>query len=326
MISVIIPAYNAESTLERAVNSVLRNRDRDTNIEIIIIDDGSTDRTPSICDRYSQEDNIHVIHTENQGAASARNKGLRIAKGDYIGFVDSDDWVEEDMYRKLLDTMIVQQAELAACGVIHETEDGTWAEESDGIVRIIWGQEIYHEIIQAKGIRGYIWNKLFKRELITDRFDESIAQCEDLLFTASYCEKVSRAVYVPDAFYHYVRKKQNADYSYTKGDLSLIDAYEKLYALYQADALQYAYIPAQNLLKIYVHFRARAKIVKETDRKVLERISDGIRKYSALILKDTRVALRTKGNICLTFLFPKTSLRLKRNLLHRRHKLGIWES
>ena len=148
MISVIIPAYNAESNLERAVNSILRNRDRDTDIEIIIIDDGSTDRTPSICDRLSKEGNVHVIHTENQGAASARNKGLQIARGDYIGFVDSDDWVEEDMYRKLLNAMIIWQADLAACGVVHETEDGTWAEEGDGIVRTIQGQEIYHENCQ----------------------------------------------------------------------------------------------------------------------------------------------------------------------------------
>lgn len=326
MISVIIPAYNAESNLERAVNSVLRNRDRDTDIEIIIIDDGSTDRTPSICNRLSQEGNVHVIHTENQGASSARNRGLRIAKGDYIGFVDSDDWVEEDMYRKLLNAMIIGQADLAACGVVHETEDGTWAEEDDGIVRTIQGQEIYYEIIQARGIRGYIWNKLFKRDLITDLFDEAIAQCEDLLFTAAYCERVSRAVYIPEALYHYVRIKRNADFSYTKEDLSLIDAYEKLYALYQANAPQYAYIPAQNLLKIYVHFRARAKMVRETDQAVLRMLSDGIRKYAVLILKDKRVAFRTRENICLTCLFPKTSLRFKRYLLHQRHKRGIWES
>lgn len=326
MITVIIPAYNAESTLERAVKSVLRNRDLDTDIEIIIIDDGSTDQTPSICDRLSKEDNIHVIHTENQGAASARNKGLQIARGDYIGFVDSDDWVEEDMYRKLLNAMIVQQADLVACGVIHETEGGTWSEEGDGIVRTIHGQEIYHEIIQSNGFRGYIWNKLFKRKLITRGFDETIAQCEDLLFTAAYCEHISMAVFIPDALYHYVRKKQNADFSYTKKDLSLIDAYEKLYSLYQVNAPQYAYIPAKNLLKIYVHFRARAKMVRETDQAVLRMISDGIRKYSALIMKEKKIALRTRGNIVLTCLFPKTSLRLKRYLLHQRHKRGIWES
>lgn len=327
MISVIIPTYNAEKTIERAVKSILRNRNNETPIEIIIIDDGSTDATPGICDRLSQTEGTHVIHTKNHGMVAARNAGLRMAKGKYIGFVDSDDWIEPDMYQILQKTMIEQQADLVACGVIQETEQGSFRDEDDGAVIISEAPSIYHDILLSTGFRGYQWNKLYKKEYITFETDNAITQCEDLLFNAAYCDRVSRAVYIRKALYHYARKSGNTeDFSYTQRELSLMDAYEKLYALYLEKTPQYASIPEKNALKTYLHFRARAKLVHETNESLINKVNSGIKAHFGNVMREKQIPLITKGNICATYLFPKTMLRVKRKLLRIRHKQGYWES
>ena len=97
MISIIVPVYNVEKYLERCIESIVNQTYKD--IEIILVDDGSPDNCPVICDRYAEKDNrIKVIHKQNGGLINARKSGLEIAQGDYIGFVDSDDWIEPEMY------------------------------------------------------------------------------------------------------------------------------------------------------------------------------------------------------------------------------------
>src|SRR6056297_378185 len=100
-ISIIVPIFNSQNYLRRCINSILSQTH--SNLEIILINDGSEDKSGEICEEFSQIDSrIQVIHTENRGQASARNKGLKVATGDYIGFVDSDDWIDEDMYELLI--------------------------------------------------------------------------------------------------------------------------------------------------------------------------------------------------------------------------------
>ncbi|MBQ4243839.1 MAG: glycosyltransferase, partial [Clostridia bacterium] len=110
LISVIVPVYKTEKYLDRCVNSIVNQTYK--NLEIILVDDGSPDRCPELCDRWAEKDNrIKVIHQENGGMSAARNAGLRIAKGDYIGFVDSDDWIDNDMYEYLYILLINNQAD-----------------------------------------------------------------------------------------------------------------------------------------------------------------------------------------------------------------------
>lgn len=113
-VSIIIPVYNVEPYLERCINSILAQTY--ANIEIILIDDGSTDRSPQICDEYATKDNrIVVIHKKNGGQGEARNQGLDICKGDYISFVDSDDWVEPTYIDELLKAALTTEADIAIC-------------------------------------------------------------------------------------------------------------------------------------------------------------------------------------------------------------------
>lgn len=114
-ISVIVPVYNVEKYLPRCIDSILNQTYK--NLEIILVDDGSPDNCPAICDEYAQKDSrIKVIHKANGGVSSARNAGIDVATGEYIGFVDSDDWIEPDMYEYLLINATKYKAEISKCG------------------------------------------------------------------------------------------------------------------------------------------------------------------------------------------------------------------
>ncbi len=122
MISVFVPVYRVENYLEKCLDSITGQTY--TDLEILLIDDGSPDRCGEICDRYADVDHrIQVFHTENHGLSSARNLGLEHAKGEYIGFVDSDDWIEPDMFARLLAAIEDNNADIAVCGRVMEYPD-----------------------------------------------------------------------------------------------------------------------------------------------------------------------------------------------------------
>lgn len=324
MISVIVPVLNAEKTISRCIDSLISQT---VSIdEIIIIDDGSTDSSGRICDLYAEKNkNIQVYHTDNKGVSSARNLGIREAAGEYIGFVDSDDWIESDMYESLLLAMKTTDAELSACGVIHETSHGSFSDRNDGELEIVDGAACYKAILYSQGIRGYLCNKLFKRELIMNLIDESIAQCEDLLFVTQYMEKVHRVVYINKALYHYTRQSTPVFFDYTPRELTLMDAYEKVLCLYQEKAPEYAPIVEMNTLKIYLNYRARAKIKKERSKETNDKIHCGVKRHFFSVML-SNVPVRQKINAILTYTSPQTMLRIKRRILQRHHLSGKWES
>ena len=116
MISVIVPVYNVAAYLDRCVKSIVNQTYAD--LEIILVDDGSPDQCGTMCDNWAMKDKrIKVVHKENGGLSDARNAGIEVASGDYIGFVDSDDWIEPDMYQDLLEAVEREGAELAVTGI-----------------------------------------------------------------------------------------------------------------------------------------------------------------------------------------------------------------
>lgn len=123
-ISVIVPVYKVENFLDRCVESIVGQTYE--NLEIILVDDGSPDNCPSMCDKWAEKDRrIKVIHKENGGVSSARNAALDIVSGDYIGFVDSDDWIDPGMYEFLYENSQKYDADISYCGTFYNYEDGT---------------------------------------------------------------------------------------------------------------------------------------------------------------------------------------------------------
>lgn len=213
-VSVIVPIYNAEPFLEKCIDSVLKQTYLD--FELILVDDGSGDRSGSICDAFAQKDDrIRVIHKKNEGLISARITGLQMAKCEYIAFVDADDWVEDSFLERLVNPMENVGPDIVISGCIIEVEG-----RSDKITNLI-PSGIYDEkqlktaiipkMLCSKafyqfGILPYMWNKLFRRDILEACYvdiDTKIYDGEDVAVVYPYLLLVKRAVVIEDCMYHY---------------------------------------------------------------------------------------------------------------------------
>lgn len=205
MISVIVPVYNVEPYLEKCLDSIIGQTYKD--LEILVIDDGSTDRSGEICDNYAQKDKrIKVFHTENQGLSTARNLGLDHAKGEYIGFVDSDDWIEPDMYACLLKNAEQTSADIAECGVFLEYQNKT--EERKKQKAELTGEKAVQALLLGKLNEG-VWNKLWKRQCFdTIRFPQGRV-FEDVATTYIVFSSADHVIAIPESKYHYLKRKDS---------------------------------------------------------------------------------------------------------------------
>ena len=169
LISIIVPVYKVEKYLDTCVSSIVAQTYK--NLEIILVDDGSPDDSPAICDRWAKKDpRIVVIHKENGGAASARNAGLDIAKGEYIGFVDSDDYISKDMYMVLINALIAADKKLACCYSVSVPDTDDIRElpvSEEPKVKVLSVEETLDAVFTYK-IGTSAWRRLFHRSL----FDE----------------------------------------------------------------------------------------------------------------------------------------------------------
>jgi glycosyltransferase involved in cell wall biosynthesis len=211
LISIIVPVYNMEKYLERCIESILSQTYRE--LEIILVDDGSADSSPQICDDYALKDNrIKVIHKENGGLSDARNAGLMIATGAYIGYVDSDDWIEPDMYERMYNACVLNNAELSVCRYFSEFADGTVG-GGDGREEVLDREELLR--IYISGRDGYliynsVWSKLFKRELVEGVVFPKGQNSEDIMYTTKAFCKLNKAVYIDLCLYHYVLDRKDS--------------------------------------------------------------------------------------------------------------------
>lgn len=214
LVSIIVPVYNAQDTLERCLTSILAQTWR--NIEVIAIDDGSRDGSGVLLDVFSERDaRVRVVHTDNRGVPAARNTGLNLARGEYIGFADADDWMEPDMIRRLVGRIEREQADIAVCGWELHTTDGmslrTGTARAEALV--MNPQEAWMAALVPAGFMGYVHNKLFRASLLGRggsalRLDESLFVCEDLLFVLSCLKSATRVVYDPTPCYHYCQSAE----------------------------------------------------------------------------------------------------------------------
>ncbi len=224
LISIIIPVYNVEEYLDRCIQSVLHQTYQ--TLEIILVDDGSTDHSGQMCDVYAKSDKrIKVVHKPNGGLSDARNAGLKVATGIYIGYVDSDDWIELDMYERMYTACVDNQAELAICRYVTEysTKDfnpTTSNVESNQVVPLsreallkiyICGHDQYV-------IYNSVWSKLFHKDLVKDMFFPKGRNSEDIMYTTKAFCKLKKAVYMDTGFYHYVQDRQGSIMNVTKSE------------------------------------------------------------------------------------------------------------
>lgn len=207
-LSIIVPVYKVEAYLSECIDSILAQTFKD--FELILIDDGSPDRCGEICDEYAAKDSrIVVIHQKNQGVSAARNTGLNLARGNYVGFVDSDDWIEPDMYHTLIAAAIDRNASLVACCYCKEDERVVQLEDSTTKTEFLGGKNLILDLFSKPStLMGSCCNKLFSSQTIGSiRFVEGMTVWEDLIFLqACYLQENEGeliAVKLSKGLYHY---------------------------------------------------------------------------------------------------------------------------
>lgn len=212
LISIIVPVYNVEKYLGKCIDSILKQTY--TNIEIILVDDGSTDNSGKICDSYAKKDKrLIVIHKENGGQSSARNLAIDVAKGDFIGFVDSDDFIINNMYEKLYSNLIKYNADISICSYTEVDESGNvnkpkW-KKNENFYKIYNKEEALKELLIDKYITNHSWNKLYKKELFQDiRYPQGKVM-EDLAIMYKLFEKSNKIIYENVDLYYYLQRKSS---------------------------------------------------------------------------------------------------------------------
>lgn len=210
-ISIIVTVYNVERYLEKCIESILKQTFKD--FELILVDDGSSDNSGKICDDYSKKDKrIKVIHTQNGGVSSARNIGLDLAEGEYIGFVDSDDFISPNMFNELYNMIKKNNYDLAICDFLKVKHDelvcNTY-EESD-IVKEFNGLSILDELYGPYNIHFVVpWGKLYKKELFNELRYDLGKLCEDEYIVHRILYKCNKVIYSGKIMYYYVQRENS---------------------------------------------------------------------------------------------------------------------
>ncbi len=220
MLSIIVPIYNIESFLSQCIESLIAQRNDD--IEIILVDDGSKDKCPEICDSYALKDNrIHVIHKKNGGLVSARIAGLNSSRGDYIIFVDGDDWIDEKCVQIIMGAIRkYNDPDLICFGAVYVTKEGNHKYPISmpcgyyDIKRI--NEKIYPMLIEnefGKYFDASIWGKVFKRDQLEkcyENMSEKITLGEDAAITRPYLLNCTSLIILPECLYYYNRTNQSS--------------------------------------------------------------------------------------------------------------------
>lgn len=215
LVSVVIPFYNSEKTLDRCIQSVVLQEY--SNLDIILIDDGSTDESEKICQKYLiKEYRIRYFYQENQGVSSARNYGIDVAKGDYILFIDSDDYIDSNMISELLENM-----DISICGYstyyIEEKKEISYITNYNELKKMDIKRDKFLKHLGYWMLNLNIicmpWNKLFNLKKIRDNnlyFPYEISYGEDLIFNLNYFNIMETVSFIPECLYHYEVGKANS--------------------------------------------------------------------------------------------------------------------
>lgn len=209
LITIVVPIYNTEKYLKKCIDSIISQTYK--NIEIILVNDGSTDNSKKICEEYEKKDDrIKLINKKNGGQGSAKNVGIDAATGNYIGFVDSDDYIDEDMFETLYNLCIKNEADISMVA-FNKVIDGKVMKTIDfnGETIIFDKFNAIKELLLDREIKNYSWNKLFKKEIYNDvRFSENL-KYEDIEITVRLFEKINRLAYKKISKYYYVQRNNS---------------------------------------------------------------------------------------------------------------------
>lgn len=206
LISVIVPIYNVEDYLDRCVDSIINQTYK--NLEIILVDDGSPDNCPKMCDDYAKKDSrIKVVHKKNGGLSDARNAGMKVATGEYVSFIDSDDYISLDFYETLLQTIVDNDSDIVECSVVKFYEDNNFDEYSDDL-KVTNYDTLYalDGLINENPFKQHVWNKLYKSSVALD-IPYAVGKLnEDEFWTYQVFGKAKKVTRINKTMYYYFQR------------------------------------------------------------------------------------------------------------------------
>lgn len=270
LITIIVPIYKVEKYIHKCINSIINQTY--TNLQIILVDDGSPDNCGEICDEYAKKDSrIEVIHKKNGGLSDARNVGIKNAKGKYIGFVDSDDYIKEDMYENLYNDIEENQADISICNFYNVIDGKNIIKNANDGIKEYNKIEILREILLDNKIQSYAWNKLYKRELF-DNIEYPLGKkYEDIGTTFYILEKCNKIIVNGEPEYYYLNREDSIVNNNTEQTvMDYVDIVEQRY-----DYIQKKY----RELEIYnIYYLTRILITADSDIKKLGNASEELSK------------------------------------------------
>ena len=304
MLSIIVPMYNAQDTISECIDSILDQKFKE--YELILVDDGSTDDTLKICKTYAEKDQriIIVPLEKNMGLINARKTGVEIAKAEYIGFVDSDDWIERDMYSNLINIQEKFDCDLISSGIYRDYIEEKYTSELvdnfqegmySNIPRDIYGTMLYDDKNKTFGIFCTLVNKLYRKNILQDVYkniDTRVFYGEDCLTLFSYIMKISSLYILKKSYYHYNIRKTSmcgtADERLNTNTYYLYKGLEKEFI----NKKEYKYILLRQLKKYILGLELHTldKLYN------ISAFSLGTYKYSYENLKNKKVVIYGAGN------------------------------
>lgn len=286
LISVIVPCYNLAGYLEKCMDSILGQTYE--NLEVIAIDDGSIDETPQILAKYAKKDHrVIFLHQENAGAGKAVNKGIELAQGEFLAFVDNDDWIELDMYEKLHKALVVNNANMSVCNfnlVYDNNTDFCYSPMRNEVVDIennVFGYFCSH--CACPKPNNYMWTRLYKADIIkkSDVRLEEFRLGADTLFNFKLLPYIKRTAFIQDGLYNYVQRNNSSVYTAAKKEniaKVYADGFDALADYYTSKGLKEFY----SVLQIHAFTRMRSvffysRLAGMSDEKIKTEIEMGFK-------------------------------------------------
>ncbi|MCR4604953.1 MAG: glycosyltransferase [Eubacterium sp.] len=291
MISITIPVYNSEKYLRACIDSVLNQTY--TDFELLLVDDGSTDGSGEICDEYAKKDSrVRVFHTPNGGSSAARNYGIDRAQGEYLGFIDSDDEIEPDMYELLYELITKEDADISMCGLA-DVYGGKVVNPVDKPVYMIMdASESIKTVFEAKLTSVTPVNKLYKKELFEGiRYPLGEDSGEDASIIVDLLSRCKKTVLDNTQKYRYIHREGSiTTRQFAPRDLSVIKAYKKNYKLIHDNFPELMDVASMRLC--WAYFFVLDKLLLCENRKKYKKIEDKLvaflRKNTGFIIRDKR--------------------------------------
>ncbi|MFB4168894.1 glycosyltransferase [Virgibacillus sp. JSM 102003] len=296
-ISIIVPVYNSSQYISKCIDSILAQTFQ--NFELILVNDGSTDQSGQICDQYAEKDSrIVVIHKKNGGVSSARNAGINTAMGEYISFVDGDDWVYKDLYLKLYELCTATNSDISICSIYREVNGDVIHVKKEELIKEMDNTEAMKQLFTGKYFRFAVWAKLYKKSCFENiRYPED-RRLDDLPTTYKVFSNANKVVYTSYSGYIYLlRENSIITSSYNEKKLDVFLGWDEIIAFMNENYPQLS----EEYISCFVYYsmdhvysilnQVKDPVEKE---KYIVYIQRYIRKYYKEIIKNTRLSLKYK--------------------------------